>query len=100
MEIGDWRSMLIRSKILEIGDWRSQSPVLVTEQKKWRLEIDSGDWRLEIGVEIGDWRLQIGPLLGFKDMASSTVDGVSPSFRSGRCNVHALVAPQTKNITQ
>ena len=71
------------------GDWRLEIDISVldTEHKKWRLEI-------------GDWRLQIGPLLSSKDMASSTIDDVPPSFRSGRLNVHALVAPQTKNMTQ
>ena len=59
MEIGDWRSMWIRSKIVEIGDWRS----IGYGAKKWRLEI--GDRYLRFGygaqkVEIGDWRSDSG----------------------------------------
>ena len=77
MEIGDWRSMLIRSKIVEIGDWRSQSPVLVTDHKKWRLEI--GDWRsiVEIGdwrSDSGDWRLEVADWSSFELQGHGVID--------------------------
>ena len=97
---GDWRLEIDVDTEQNSGDWRLEIDA-DTEQNSgdWRLEIaiscfgngaqkvEIGDWRsiVEIGdriVEIGDWRLQIGPLLSSKDMASSTVDGVSPSFRS------------------